>query len=52
MAEQDFVIAVGSRLKTRFIGKPLHFFDSIDSTNTYALTARQGGSFRRDGGGC
>lgn len=37
MAEQDFVVAVGSRLKTRFIGKPLHFFDVIDSTNTYAL---------------
>ena len=37
MTEQDFVIAVGSRLKTRFVGKPLHFFDSIDSTNTYAL---------------
>lgn len=37
MAEQDFVGAVGSRLKTRFIGKPLHFFDVIDSTNTYAL---------------
>lgn len=37
MSEQDFVVAVGSRLKTRFLGKPLHFFETIDSTNTYAL---------------
>lgn len=45
MSEQDFVISVGSRLKTRLIGKPLHFFDSIDSTNTYAMQlARQGAS--------
>ena len=43
MPEQDFVIAVGSRLKTRLIGKPLHFFDAIDSTNTYAMQlAREG----------
>jgi BirA family biotin operon repressor/biotin-[acetyl-CoA-carboxylase] ligase len=37
MSEPDFVVAVGSRLKTRFLGKPLHFFETIDSTNTYAL---------------
>ncbi len=43
MPEQDFVITVGSRLKTRLIGKPLHFFDAIDSTNTYAMQlAREG----------
>ena len=45
MPEQDFVVAVGSRLKTRLIGKPLHFFDAIDSTNTYAMQlAREGAS--------
>lgn len=45
MPEQDFVIAVGSRLKTRLIGKPLHFFNVIDSTNTYAMQlAREGAS--------
>lgn len=45
MAEQDFVIAVRSRLKTHLIGKPLHFFDVIDSTNTYAMQlAREGAS--------
>ena len=43
MPEQDFVITVGNRLKTRLIGKPLHFFDAIDSTNTYAMQlAREG----------
>lgn len=37
MSEQDFVVSVGSQLQTRFVGKPLHFFDSLDSTNTYAM---------------
>jgi BirA family biotin operon repressor/biotin-[acetyl-CoA-carboxylase] ligase len=45
MSEQDFVISVGSQLHTRFVGKPLHFFDSLDSTNTYAMQlAREGAS--------
>ena len=36
MPEPDFGVAVGSRLKTRLLGRPLHFFETIDSTNTYA----------------
>lgn len=37
MSEPDFGVAVGSRLKTRLLGRPLHFFETIDSTNTYAM---------------
>ncbi len=44
MSEQDFVVAVGSQLKTRFLGKPLHFFETIDSTNTYAAQLAEGGA--------
>lgn len=44
MSEQDFVVAVGSQLKTRFLGKPLHFFETIDSTNTYAVQLAEEGA--------
>ncbi len=37
MSDRDFSVAVGSQLKTRLLGKPLHFFETLDSTNTCAL---------------
>ena len=37
MSEPDFGVDVGSRLKTRLLGRPLHFFETISSTNTYAM---------------
>lgn len=41
--DQDFSAALTSQLQTRFLGHPLHFFASIDSTNTYAARlAREG----------
>ncbi len=40
---QGFGSALTSQLSTRFLGRPLRFFDSIDSTNTYAsCLARDG----------
>jgi BirA family transcriptional regulator, biotin operon repressor / biotin---[acetyl-CoA-carboxylase] ligase len=42
LAQQDFPAALAARLQTRFLGKPLHYFAALDSTNTYALQlARQ-----------
>jgi len=42
-ADQGFVAALTHQLQTRFLGKPLHFFVTIDSTNTYAARlAREG----------
>ena len=41
--DQGFPAALTSQLSARFLGRPLHFFDSIDSTNTYAsCLARDG----------
>src|SRR5262244_3482680 len=40
---QGFAAALTDQLQTRFLGKPLHFFAAIDSTNTYAARlAREG----------
>src|SRR5215510_1870878 len=42
---QGFAAALTDQLQTRFLGKPLHFFAAIDSTNTYAARlAREGAS--------
>jgi BirA family biotin operon repressor/biotin-[acetyl-CoA-carboxylase] ligase len=35
-ADQGFAAALTHQLHTRFLGKPLHFFPTIDSTNTHA----------------
>src|SRR5262245_64291207 len=35
LPDQSFT-TLSDRLQTRFLGKPLHFFSTIDSTNTYA----------------
>ena len=44
LPDQDFS-TLADQLQTRFLGKPLHFFDTIDSTNTYAARlAREGAS--------
>lgn len=38
-----FAAALSAQLDTRILGKPLHFFSTIDSTNTYAARlAREG----------
>jgi len=43
--DSRFVATLSPQLQTRFLGKPLHFFDTIDSTNTYAgRLAREGAS--------
>jgi BirA family biotin operon repressor/biotin-[acetyl-CoA-carboxylase] ligase len=43
--EQSFAAALTHHLQTRFLGKPLHFFATIDSTNTYAVRlAHEGAS--------
>jgi BirA family biotin operon repressor/biotin-[acetyl-CoA-carboxylase] ligase len=34
--DQGFAAALTHQLQTRFLGKPLRFFSTIDSTNTYA----------------
>jgi BirA family biotin operon repressor/biotin-[acetyl-CoA-carboxylase] ligase len=42
-ADLNFVAGLAERLQTRFLGKPLHFFATLDSTNTYAAgLARDG----------
>ena len=42
-ADQGFAAALVKQLETRFLGKPLHFFATLDSTNTYAARlAREG----------
>ena len=41
----SFVSSIGGQLQTRCLGKPFHFFDTLDSTNTYAMRlAREGAS--------
>jgi len=41
--EQEFSVALSRLLTTQSFGKPLHFFPTIDSTNTYAVAlAREG----------
>lgn len=42
--DQGFPAALSSQLSTRFLGRPLHFFDSIDSTNTYASRLARDGA--------
>ncbi len=44
VSEQGFGAALTSQLSTRFLGRPLHFFDSIDSTNTYASCLARAGA--------
>src|SRR3954466_4530679 len=42
-AGPGFVATLSLQLQTQFLGKPLHFFTTIDSTNTYAARlAREG----------
>jgi BirA family transcriptional regulator, biotin operon repressor / biotin---[acetyl-CoA-carboxylase] ligase len=41
--EHGFAAALSAKLSTHILGKPLHFFPAIDSTNTYAARlAREG----------
>lgn len=41
--DRGFAEAILSHLQTRFLGRPLHFFPTLDSTNTYAAhLAREG----------
>ena len=43
--EHGFAAALSAKLSTHILGKPLHFFPTIDSTNTYAAgLARKGAS--------
>jgi BirA family transcriptional regulator, biotin operon repressor / biotin---[acetyl-CoA-carboxylase] ligase len=42
-ADQSFAATLAHQLQTRLLGKPLHFFATIDSTNIYAARlAREG----------
>lgn len=42
LPDRDFSV-LADQLQTRFLGKPVHFFETIDSTNTYAARlAREG----------
>ena len=44
-ADLGFAATLKNQLQTRFLGKPLYFFPTIDSTNTYAARlAREGAS--------
>jgi BirA family transcriptional regulator, biotin operon repressor / biotin---[acetyl-CoA-carboxylase] ligase len=43
--DQGFAAAFTDQLQTRFLGKPLHFFATIDSTNTYAARLAREGAF-------
>src|SRR5206468_1119355 len=44
-ADPGFAATLKNQLQTRFLGKPLYFFPTIDSTNTYAARlAREGAS--------
>jgi BirA family biotin operon repressor/biotin-[acetyl-CoA-carboxylase] ligase len=43
--EHGFAAALSAKLSTQILGNPLHFFPTIDSTNTYAARlAREGAS--------
>ena len=41
--DQSFGAALSSQLSTRLLGWPLHFFDTIDSTNIYAARLARDG---------
>src|SRR5262249_43930924 len=42
-ADAEFAATLSHQLQTQFLGKSLHFFATIDSTNTYAVRlAREG----------
>jgi BirA family biotin operon repressor/biotin-[acetyl-CoA-carboxylase] ligase len=42
-AGREFAEAITAQLQTQFFGRPLHFFPTLDSTNTYAARlAREG----------
>lgn len=43
-ADQDFAAALANQLQTRFLGKPLHFFPLLDSTNTHAMSLARAGA--------
>jgi BirA family biotin operon repressor/biotin-[acetyl-CoA-carboxylase] ligase len=43
-ADRDFTATLVDRLQTRFLGKPLHFFATLDSTNTYAARLARDGA--------
>lgn len=45
LPDRDFVAFLADQLQTQFLGKPLHFFATLDSTNTQAMRlARMGAS--------
>jgi BirA family biotin operon repressor/biotin-[acetyl-CoA-carboxylase] ligase len=43
-ADQSFAAMFTQQLQTRFLGTPLHFFTTIDSTNTYAARLARDGA--------
>jgi len=43
-ADQSFAATFTQQLQTRFLGTPLHFFATIDSTNTYAAGLARAGA--------
>jgi len=43
-ADQSFAATFTRQLPTRFLGRPLHFFATIDSTNTYAAGLARAGA--------
>jgi BirA family biotin operon repressor/biotin-[acetyl-CoA-carboxylase] ligase len=42
--DREFAAAVTAQLQTQFFGRPLHFFPTLDSTNTYAARLARGGA--------
>ena len=43
--EHGFAAALSAKLSTHILGNPLHFFSTIDSTNTYAARLAHEGAF-------
>ncbi|MCS6927435.1 MAG: biotin--[acetyl-CoA-carboxylase] ligase, partial [Candidatus Binatia bacterium] len=43
-ASANFAQALASHLRTRFLGRPLHIFPTLDSTNTYAARLARDGA--------
>ncbi|MBI3801531.1 MAG: biotin--[acetyl-CoA-carboxylase] ligase [Deltaproteobacteria bacterium] len=43
-ADQSFATTLTQQLQTRLLGTPLHFFPTIDSTNTYAARLARDGA--------
>jgi len=43
--EHGFAAALSAKLSTHILGNPLHFFPTIDSTNTYAARLAHEGAF-------